>query len=429
MPDAAAEPAAAPRNASTAFHPAMMNIRIAARRVPRWRPAATRSLARAAAALALAACSLAHADTFYDATPTQAEGAPGTLIRSEPMPGAPFGASALRILYRSVGVHGEAIAVSGVVLIPPSPAPAGGRPVVAWAHPTSGVMPRCAPSLALGVFRSIQGLQQMLARGYAVVATDYPGLGTPGPHPYLVGDSEARSVLDSVRALRAIGAAQASVRFAVWGHSQGGQAALFTGMLAKTYAPELHLVGVAAAAPATDLETLLRDDFPTDGGRNLTAMTLWSWARVYGLPIDRLVEPRAMPAVDALAGECIESAFDMVLRMVSQRGLEHGFLTVPDITRVEPWQSMLRANIPGPLPAGVPLFVAQGEADTLVRPAVTRAYAAQQCAAGGAVQLLMLPGVNHGFAGMDSAGAAVDWIGGRFEGRPAPSNCPPIDGA
>jgi alpha-beta hydrolase superfamily lysophospholipase len=407
----------------------MTNTFIAARRIPRWRTAAARSFARAAGMLALLACSLAQAGSFYDATPAQAAGAPGTLIRSEPMPGAPFGASALRILYRSVGVHGEAIAVSGVVLIPPWSAPAGGRPVVAWAHPTSGVVPRCAPSLALGVFRSIQGLQQMLARGYVVVATDYPGLGTPGPHPYLVGDSEARAVLDSVRAVRAIAAAQASARFAVWGHSQGGQAALFSGILAKTYAPELHLVGVAAAAPATDLETLLRDDFPTDGGRNLTAMTLWSWTRVYGLPIDHLVEPRAMPAVDALAGECIESAFDMAMRMVSQRGLQHGFLTVPDITRVEPWQSMLRADIPGPLPAGLPLFVAQGEADTLVRPAVTRAYVAQQCTAGGAVRLLMMPGVNHGFAGGDSAGAAVDWIGDRFAGRPPPSDCPAADGA
>jgi acetyl esterase/lipase len=339
------------------------------------------------------------------------------------MAGAPPGASAMRILYRSTGLHGEPIAVSGVVLVPEGRVPAGGRPVVAWAHPTSGIVPRCAPSLGLQAFSSIQGLDAMLARGWVVVATDYPGLGTAGPHPYLVGDSEARSVLDSVRAARNLPEAGAGRRFVVWGHSQGGQAALFTASMVAGYAPELQLQGVAVAAPATDLETLLRADFDTDGGRNLTAMTLWSWSRVFGLPIDALVQPRAMPAVDALANECIESVFDMLERMVSQRGLEHGFLTVPDITRVEPWRSLLVRNIPGPLPAGMPLFVLQGDADRLVLPPVTRAYAARQCAAGSAVQLVMLPGVNHGFVARDGAPAAVAWIADRFAGRAPPSDC------
>lgn len=353
----------------------------------------------------------------------RAAGAPGTLIRTSPMAGAPSRSSAFRILYRSVGLLGEPIAVSGVILVPDGPAPAGGRPVVAWAHPTSGVVPRCAPSIALQVFRSIQGLPQMLARGWVVVATDYPGLGTPGPHPYLVGDSEGRAVLDSVRAARALPGAHASARFAVWGHSQGGQAALFAGRMAIDYAPELSLVGVAAAAPATDLETLLQADFETSGGRNLTAMTLWSWSRVFDVPIKPLVEPAAMPAVDALANECIESFYDMLQRMVSQRGLEHSFLTVPDITRIEPWRRLLLANSPGPLP-GVPLLVVQGDADRLVLPAVTRAYAARQCAAGDVVRLVILPGVNHGFAGRDGAGEATAWIADRFAGRPPLSDCP-----
>src|SRR5262249_22535089 len=147
------------------------------------------------------------------------------------------------------------------------------RPIVAWAHPTTGVVPRCAPSLAWFGFQQIQGLADMLARGYVVTVTDYPGLGTPETHPYLVGDSEARAVIDSVRAARTIPEVVADDRVAVWGHSQGGQAALFTGMIVNQYAPELTLVGVAAAAPATDLATLMKDDANTTGGRNLTAMT------------------------------------------------------------------------------------------------------------------------------------------------------------
>ena len=211
----------------------------------------------------------------------------GALIQTQPLYGAPDGAAAYRILYRSTGLSGEPIVVSGMVVIPQGDPPPGGRPIVAWAHPTTGVAPRCAPSLARVRFQMIQGLRDMVERGYVVTATDYPGLGTPQTHPYLVGDSEGRAVLDSVRAARTLPDAQAGSRFAVWGHSQGGQAALYTGLLAKGYAPDLQLVGVAAAAPATELSTLMRDDLGTSGGNNLTAMTLWSWARVYGAPIEQ----------------------------------------------------------------------------------------------------------------------------------------------
>jgi dipeptidyl aminopeptidase/acylaminoacyl peptidase len=150
------------------------------------------------------------------------------MIRQEPIKFGPPGAAAYRVLYRSVGLRNQPIAVSGLVIIPGGPAPATGRPIVAWAHPTTGVTPPCAPSLALEHFAHIPGLKTLIERGYVVTATDYPGLGTPGPHPYLVGISEARAVLDSVRAARAMPGAGNGNRFAVWGHSQGGHAALFT---------------------------------------------------------------------------------------------------------------------------------------------------------------------------------------------------------
>lgn len=367
---------------------------------------------------------MAHAADFYTPPALLRDAAhPGTLLRTETMPGAPPGSTARRILYTSLDEQGEPVAVSGFVVVPDHPAPAGGRPVVAWAHPTSGVVTRCAPSLALTAFSSVPGLHDMLERGYVVVATDYPGLGTPGPHPYLVGGSEARAVLDSVRAVHAISGANAGNRFAVWGHSQGGQAALFAGLIARQYAPELELVGIAAAAPATDLVALLRDDFATAGGRNLTAMTLWSWTRVYGLPIDQLVVPSAMPAVDALSGECIESLWDVAMRLVSQRGLEHGFLTVPDLTRLVDWRRLLEENSPGLLPPDVPLLLVQGDADGLVRPEVTKAYGDRQCAAKVSMRLVILPGVNHGFAGRDGARVAMAWIAQRFDHFVPPDDC------
>ena len=158
----------------------------------------------------------AHAQTpFYQASAGEIAGPPGTLIRSEPMAFAPAGAQAYRVLYRSTGMHGEPIAVSGVIVVPPGPPPQGGRPIVAWAHPTTGVVPHCAPSLGIFVFQQMAGLRQLIEQGAVVAATDYPGLGTPGPHPYLVGDSEARAVIDSVRAARCLPGVGGGNRFAV----------------------------------------------------------------------------------------------------------------------------------------------------------------------------------------------------------------------
>lgn len=361
---------------------------------------------------------------FYDPPPDEiTAGRPGTLIRTEILNGTPEGATAYRMVYRSVGLDGKPSAVSGVAIVPAGPAPSGGRPIVAWAHPTTGVEPQCAPSRDGTIFQTIQGLRAMLAKGYIVAATDYPGLGTPGPHPYLVGASAARSVLDSVRAARSLPNAQAGRRFAVWGHSQGGHAALFTGILAKSLAPELELAGVAAAAPATELATLLADDIDTDGGRNLTAMTLWSWSRVYNAPLSRIVQPEAMPIVDRLAADCIESLTDILRRLGPTKALERRFLVDDDFGARQPWRSLLARNTPGLLPRNVPVFIAQGTSDTLVRPQVTRDYASKLCRAGSAVQFDALQGVGHLPAAQDSADAAIAWMDERFQGKRAPSDC------
>ena len=377
-----------------------------------------------AAFVILAGLAAANAQSpFYDAPASLADGPPGSLVRQEPMDGAPLGASAFRVLYRSTGLKGEPILVSGVVIVPQGPPPPGGRPIVAWAHPTSGIVPRCAPSLAIFLFQQIQGLRSMVARGYIVAATDYPGLGTPGPHPYLVGESEGRTVLDIVRVARDLPGAGGAKDFTLWGHSQGGQAVLFAAQLSPSYAPDLHLLGVAAAAPATDLATLMSDDINSVGGKNITAMTLWSWHRVYDAPLDNVLDPRALPAIDRLARECIEGPFDIFLRQRTERPLQQYFLTVPDPTKREPWRSLLEKNSTGILPAGVPVFLAQGTVDQIIRPAVTRAYMSKLCKAGSPVKMVVLPNIGHGRAAQASTMAAVNWMTDRFAGKAAPNDC------
>ena len=362
-------------------------------------------------------------DAFYRARPEEIAGAPGTLIRQEAMSGAPLDAKSYRVLYRSTGLKGEPIAVSGVVIVPDGPALPAGRPIVAWAHPTTGIVPHCAPSLAHFFFQQVQGLREMVERGWVVAATDYPGLGTPGPHPYLVGESEGRAVLDSVRAAQFLAGKGAVNRVALWGHSQGGQAVLYAGTLAGTYAPELEVVGAAVAAPATELGALMRADLNTSGGKNLLAMTLWSWDSVFGAPMHEIVDTDALPTVDKLANICIESPIDLRPRAAAGEVLQQHFLKVGDPTTIEPWRTLLAENTVGMPPARLPLFVAQGTADDTVDPTVTADYVKRLCANGNAVQRLLLPGVGHSMAGRDSATAAAQWMSDRFAGAPAPSDC------
>jgi hypothetical protein len=166
------------------------------------------------------------------------------------------------VLYRSTGVDGTPIAVSGIVALPSGQAPPGGFPLVSWAHGTVGSADVCAPSRdtdgsAAHIFNRFPHvlLNAFVQQGWAVAMTDYEGLGTPGPHPYLLGLSEARGILDIARAARAMHP-ELSSTCAIVGHSQGGQAALFAGHH-KDWAPELKVCCVAAIAPPSSVKALL----------------------------------------------------------------------------------------------------------------------------------------------------------------------------
>lgn len=161
------------------------------------------------------------------------------------------------VLYRSQEAQRNAVATSGIIALPRTEPPAGGFPVISWAHGTVGVADLCAPSRdqpasqahPMNVYVHTL-LNAFLREGWAVVMTDYEGLGSTGRrHPYLLGVSEAAGVLDVVRAARRLFGTRISSRFAIVGHSQGGQAALFAASQAPAW-EDLDLVGVAAIAPA-----------------------------------------------------------------------------------------------------------------------------------------------------------------------------------
>jgi acetyl esterase/lipase len=391
--------------------------------------------ARFAGIIAAAAClwliqpsAFAESLAFYDVPSEMLAGPPGSIIRTQVLPGAPWGAEAARLLYRSTGLAGEPIAVSAVIVVPTKPPPPDGPPIVAWAHPTTGVARKCAPSLLLdAVMPTITGLAAMVERGYVVVATDYPGLGTDGEHPYLVGVSEGRAVLDSVRAARAL--THAGNRFAVWGHSQGGHAALWTGELARTYAPELDLVGIAAAAPASELAKLFDDDLGTTAGQILTALSLWSWSRVYDTSLASVLQPAAIKPVGKIGGQCVSGFVDLMVDASAYGEIERGFLK-GDPTRIVPWSTYLAESTPGSH-AGKwpPVFIAQGSYDKIVDPPVTTDFAIKLCNQGVDVRYFSVPGATHDVIADVSAKNAIAWIADRFADRLAPTDCIAKNGA
>ena len=222
---------------------------------------------------------------FYalpDPVPT---GKPGTIERIETLPSAPAGSKAWRVLYHTTDLSGADRIVSASIIAPDSPAPAGGRPVVGWAHPTTGAVARCAPSNGIDPFDLIEGMTELLHAGYVVAAADYPGMGVEGQSSYLVGVTEANSVLDSIRAARNLPDTGAGTDVILWGHSQGGQAALFAGQQIKSYAPELTLRAVGVLAPATELVTLLDDHISDASGVTIGSLAFAAYVDVYQRPL------------------------------------------------------------------------------------------------------------------------------------------------
>ena len=363
---------------------------------------------------------------FYDPPSPLPDGPPGTIIRSEVIDDFRPGATAYRVLYTSTDRDGDPTAVSGFILVPDGDAPAEGREVIAYTHGTVGVASNCAPSLVTNQAQQplfVEGGDDLLNAGYVIAASDYQGLGTPGPHPYLVGDVEGMNALDSVRAARNLAEADAGDEFAVWGHSQGGHASLFTGQLATSYAPELRLVGVAAGGPVPNLEDLFAVNIETTVGRVLIALALQSWARVYGdASLDQIVTPVARPLVGRIAKNCLYNPSQILASVPAALALDLTFLHTPP-WEAEPWKTIAETNAPGTARINAPILIVQGGGDTIVAPDITARLADRLCAEGETVELRLLPGIGHLQTGHVAVPDVVRWIGDRFAGKPPPSTC------
>lgn len=367
-------------------------------------------------------------DAFYTPPPDVPARA-GVLLRQEPFTRQlPAGARGWRILYTTTRDEGMPAVASALVLLGPGAAPASGpRPVIAWAHGTTGVAPSCAPSLLAQPFGNIPALEPLLQAGWVLVATDYPGQGTTGPNPYLIGQGQARATLDSVRAAQQLTESGAGPRAVVWGHSQGGHAALWTGMLAPGYAPDVALLGVAALAPASDLPALVSAVQHTLVGRLMSAYLL----RAYG---DAYSDVRA---ADYTSGVARLAAYDIARYCLDGPGARLSvwqaqlvgrslFSTPPDSG---PFGARLAQNVPRQ-PIAAPVLLAEGLADDLVLPRIQQAYVRERCAAGQALDHRRYVGRDHlSLVAADSplSTDVLAWSRARFAGEGAPGRCVQAD--
>ena len=328
----------------------------------------------------------------------------GDVVSSKPLTGAPALKAAKNtfVLYRSVGVGDKAVTVSGTIAVPKGKAPKGGWPIITWAHGTTGMADKCAPSrLAAGPAL----LDQWVKDGFAVVRTDYEGLGTPGVHPYLNGDSEGHSVLDIVRAARKLDK-RLGKRVVISGHSQGGQAALFAAALAPKYTPELKIRGTVAFAPASHLSEQVPIVRALTSPSGLTALAMMI-ARGLDLSDPSLDIPSLLgDKVRALYPTIDTSCLGDLARPDSYGGIAPSeiFRDGADLSKAV--AALNRIDDPENLKIRTPLRIEQGTADSTVLPLFTDQLASELKKRGTKVVYKKYDGVDHGGIVVNKASAA-----------------------
>jgi hypothetical protein len=365
-------------------------------------------------------------DEFVQAPSDLAQRQPGELIRSEIISNAVFGTT-YRVLYVSRARALPATtpdadqdwtrntAVTGTVTIPADASAA--LPVVSWAHPTVGLADSCAPSNDAEAIETFVSLVSTTSP-VLVAATDYEGLGTPGAHPYLDGETAGYNTLDIVLAARQL-AQQQSVTttndVVVTGYSQGGHAALWSGALAGEF-PTIDLLGVAAQAPPTDLVAIADASLSSENNATLVVAGMYGAATVdSSVRLDGLLTPSAIDDLALFETTCTGDidAFDGT-------GDE---VFVDDPTNNKALEAQLRrASAPT---SGItpPVFVSQGGADKVVPKSVTDAWVKSACTNGISVTYNRIGFADHNTLALLGAPTTIGWITDRLSGVAPASTC------
>ncbi len=360
--------------------------------------------------------------SFYSVPQPLPSGPAGTLIKSQKVTGVSgLNGTVYRVMYMSESVQNKPVVVTGLVIVPDSPAPPGGYPVVTWGHGTNGMADQCAPSL--DPTQAVPMTNGLLDQGWEVTASDYQGEGTPGLLPYIVGVSAARNTIDIVRAARQLAAAHASANYVVWGHSEGGQTAMFALNIGTSYAPDLHLDGVVAGAPPSQFN-LIYDFLKTSPYRYYLFMVAGAYQSAYGdraAPLSKVLTPLGMSLLPDLDKGCSSYLASVVDKYSTAQFEKTDPFTVPA------WKVLLSENDPESFTSAskVPLLMIQGGDDEQIPVASTQILASHLCGQGQDLERWIYPGQSHAGVIGPSFNDMVHWIHDRFAGDPNPDTYAP----
>ncbi len=329
-------------------------------------------------------------------------------------PGGLPASRVVRVLYRSESIAGDPIAVSGVIAYPEGEPEPTGRPVISWAHGTTGLADACAPSL--GGADAVSLLAPFLEQGMVAVATDYEGLGTPGLHPYVAGESEGRGTLDIVRAAQQLDPSTGD-QVVLWGHSQGGHAVLFANQIAAEWTPELTIAGTVAGAPPSQL-TLIADALRGGPFQHYIVMAGAGWAEAFGADLSLVTSPEALEQLPLLDEVCSGGLAEVFNAIPPEE------LLVADPADVEPWASLLVENDPGFVVGASPILIIHGEQDEQIPVVSSQLLLDRMCGIGQVVERRTYAGQSHAGVIGPSFPDMQAWIDDRLAGLPAPSSCP-----
>jgi pimeloyl-ACP methyl ester carboxylesterase len=361
-------------------------------------------------------------DEFYD-PPSDLPHHPGALLRSEPLKDVilPAGMRGWRILYATT-VNDSTPATAVATVFAPTDSPAGPRPVITWEHATTGLLQKCMPSLFSSPSAGIPGRDRIVKAGWVVVETDYSFAEKGGPHPYLIGEGEARATLDSVRAARQMSELTLDKRMVVWGYSQGGHAALWTGIVGPRYAPELEILGVAAIAPAANIKNILAMNVAVD--KRFGPYLALSYSRFYpDITFEQALRPEALDAARQMVNLC-----DFVPPEDSER-FQALAATFDGPALATSSNKALQARLEQNTADGsiqAPVVIAQGLSDIVVPPSATDAYVEERCSAGQRIEYWTFAGHDHGTIvqrGTPLEELLIRWTTARFANEPQASGC------
>lgn len=366
-------------------------------------------------------------DRFYTSAPPLPDMAKaGTFVRAELLP-AELSLSeagrADRFIYVSTdGIDGKTLRiVSGAIFLPKTEKPEGGWPLIAWAHGTVGVADACAPSRNPRSERDAKYLNHWLSQGYAVVASDYQGLGTPGGHPYLATRPAAYSNLDAIRAVKTQDYGL-SGKVVLVGQSQGGGGAFATAGHAETYAPEIDIRGtVATGTPyfTNDTAPAERDPNQVSGIFAYSLYIMYLAEQVDSeFKIANYITEAARPVIETTRTQCLMAAWNQI----EAEGLSEAKAFVkppmPDLIKHFPLMAYESLKLKGPV------FMGTGGKDADVPPPGQERLFKDACAAGTVIEHKVYPDLDHSGAVNGSLADSTPFVAKAFAGEAIAGNCP-----